>query len=241
VFWTVAFAAVLFLSSGFAYHGKTALSDLWHCVYLRPDCSVAAGTWALALITSLALVAAASAYFLEVEPLLTCRQLADDDEPPPRSTINVYVTAHGDNHFLILVDQEPMAFDARRYTVAHCCFANAGRSALLELSATLSVVRSNRVMRPDSWDGLPVEVLERRRERQDIPLDHLTASDNESRRSLCVAVYRDLELSSDTTVRWTGAATWGGRRFWFRPPPDLVFEAPERRLPRVSVPGGGGS
>lgn len=235
----MALAAVLFLLFGFAYHGRSALSDFRHCVYLQPDCSIAAGTWALALITSFALIAAASAYFLEVEALLVCRQLINDDDTAPRGGVCVYVTALTDNRFRILVDEEPVSFDARCYGVARCCFSNAGRSPLLGLSAALEVQRVNRVLRPDSWDGLPVEVLERRRQVCEIPLDHLTASDDQSRRSLFVTVFRDFRLTSDTTVRWTGVAHSGGRRFWFRPAPILNFEAPERRLPRVNAAGGG--
>ena len=93
VFWTAALAAVLFLLSAFAYHGPAALGDFWYCVYVKADCSAAAGTWALAAISSFALVAAASAYFLEVEPMLTCRLLADEDDRETPSDVRVYVTA----------------------------------------------------------------------------------------------------------------------------------------------------
>lgn len=51
-------------------------------------------------------------------------------------------------------------------------------------------------MRPDAWDGLPVEVVEHRENRCDIPLDHLTAADNEYRRTVFVTVYRDVMLGS---------------------------------------------
>ena len=240
LFWTAAFAAVLFLVCAFAYHGPAALRDLSYCIYNKADCSAAVGTWALAGISSFALVAAASAYFLEVEPILTCRLMADEGNREVPSDVRVYVTAQDDNSFTILTGEQPMSFDASRYGVARCCFSNAGRSPLLGLSAVLEVMRINRVQRPDSWDGLPVETVERRETRRDIPLDHLTAADNEYRRTIFVTVYCDLVLATDTMVRWTGSATCSGRRFWFRPPQPLMFETVERPLDSVNVPGGGG-
>jgi hypothetical protein len=82
---------------------------------------------------------------------------------------------------------------------------------------------------------------ERIRKTVEIPLDHLTASDNESQRTVYVTVYRDADLARDTAVKWTGAAAAAGRRFTFVAPPELIFEPADRLVTdAVSVQGGGG-
>ncbi|MBV8369266.1 MAG: hypothetical protein JO036_10140 [Candidatus Eremiobacteraeota bacterium] len=233
-------AAVLFILCGFGYYGPHTFGTLSACLYSRPDCSLAVANWTLTAIAALTLVAAAAAYFIEVEPLLTCRQQLLGDEPNPRSVVNVYIESVNADGVVILVGRQPVDFKPARFEIATCRFANAGRSPLLTFAATLAVARTTRVMRLDPWDGSPVEVTRSRRTTRDIALDHLTASDNESQRVLYVTVFRDVALRFDTDVRWTGAATAAGRRLRFDAPPALSFEPPERPLPRVSVPGGGG-
>jgi len=233
-------AAVLFILCGIGYHGPHGIWALAHCLYSQPDCSLAVANWALTTTAVLTLIAAAAAYFIEVEPLLTCRQQLQIDGPEPRSIVDVYVIGSDAGGVIILTGRQPVDFDPARYDVATCRFANAGRWPLLTFAATLVVVRTTRVMRLDPWDGSPIEVTRCRRTTRDIALDHLTASDNESQRVLYVTVFRDAALRFDTDVRWTGAATAAGRRLRFDAPPALSFEPPERPLPRVSVPGGGG-
>jgi hypothetical protein len=224
VFWTVALAAVLFLLCGFGYHGTNTLATFAGCLYLHPECSVAAGTWAGAFATSFALIAAVSAYFLEVQPVLACRQLPSGvDQPARRNVVNVYVTGEAGGDFDVLVNLQPAGYAARAYGVATCSFSNAGRSPLIGLTAKLEVVRPGR------------------RKIEEVPLDFLTASGRESERFVHVLVHRARELEADTTVRWTGAAAANGRGLHFAPPPALTFATTDRWLPAAaSVPGGGG-
>ena len=238
--WTVAVAAVLFILCGIGYSGPHGFGAVLHCLYAQPDCSLAVANWTLTTIAVLTLIAAAAAYFVEVEPLLTCRQQLQFDGPEPRSAVDVYVLGADAGGAVILVGRQPVDFNPARYDVATCRFANAGRSPLLTFAATLAVSRTTHATRLDRWDGSPTTVARCRRTTREVALDHLTASDNESQRVLYVTVFRHAALRFNTDVRWTGEATAAGRRLRFDPPPALTFEPRERPLPRISVPGGGG-
>ena len=170
---------------------------------------------------------------------MVCRQERAVEPTEARGIVRVYVTKRAHEAFKILVDREPLGFRERRYDVAVCTFSNAGRSPLLGLSATLAVVRTTTSTQSPGTESV-VEAERRTRKREEILLDHLTASDNDAQRVVYVVVYRDAEMRFDTTIRWTGAASAAGRKFRFAAPPKLSFDTTERQLPESSSPGGGG-
>ncbi len=229
ILWAVVLATVFFVSFGVAYRGPNSGALLAHCVYAAPDCSLAAGTWVLALVTAGALLAAVGAYFIEVRPLIAMRQISITDAAA-QPEINVYVAADDDNEFEVLIDEAPANFLSDPYRVAWCRFANVGRSPLLGLAAELRVVRTNHVERPNGWDGTPQRVRENNVFVSHIPLDHLTAGDNETQRVVYVKLYLDAELEGDTTVQWTGIARTTTRRFRFEGAPPLKFGLPPENL-----------
>ena len=138
--------ALAFLAAGLAFRIASG-GSLSQCLFARPDCSTAAGTWFLGAVTSAAFLAAYEAAMKAGEALRVSQQTYELETVPVLGVAMCWEKKHARTRRLFLygdrvAESVPTGLQLHQFLALDFVFENLGRTSLLDLTVWLKVDES---------------------------------------------------------------------------------------------------
>jgi hypothetical protein len=153
IFWSAIMIALFFVVFGIAFWLHTRWS-LTTCVFARPDCSVAAATWTLVLITTFAFIAAYEAATKAGQALRISRQALEVEIKPVLGQWICNDKSHIPRWTGFIEDDElvmqPVKNEVGEFVPLEFDFQNLGRAALINVVVTLMLSKSSKGLSNDA-------------------------------------------------------------------------------------------